>query len=435
MNFNTNRPMTEAQLAALYARNPAETDSQLFLANPRAHSWVQGQAQRMGIDDPEAHFATLQTQQAMRTAPSMFQSLANREAGRFGANTLPGQLQARDQTWDAIAATQAAEAAKLATLQRAQALDRTPLQSLGQGEQSMVDGQPLWKAAGFNSPAALDMSKRMAGVAEGRQFNTGNQMDNDTLYRDPRFRALMERYPDKAAHVFEAVTGNQLTKHSEAVLARDKDQNRFGMDTVQDWTRSGRAQWNTADNKWKMRQLVPDPTNPGRLIVGDGYEDLDPFQSEMFSKYGPQVAPLLAERAAIVSKSQQSTPGANPITSSVTAQTPSDPLQPYAASQPGYHLGNALQAVPSWLSRANDVRSDIVQDNQALGQNVLKGAANLFGGNWAASPYLNADPNDVGVAAPQHARAQLANNPQFRDKLMRLDPESRRRIIQRLQGL
>lgn len=293
MTIDTRNPLSPGMLAALYSGNPREADSQMFLGSAQSHSWVQDQARNMGISDPVAHFAALQNQQQTNSAPLLSTQLAMRAAGQYAPNTLPGQLAARDSMWDQSAAAQQAQQTQLATLQRNRALGN-PMPTFDMPS----DPNSTLEQSGM-SPATRAFTQRLGGVSEGRQFIGDNQsaLDPDTLTTNPRFSALLQQSPDKAAQVFAALTGGNLGTHLKTQVARNVDQDKFGLNTMQEWAKGGRAHFDTASNSWKMRQLVPDPNDPSgqRLVVGGNYEEPDPFQAGILRKYGPQVAPGMQE--------------------------------------------------------------------------------------------------------------------------------------------
>lgn len=432
---NTQRGLSYEQLAALYSGDARSADAQLFTDSSQSHSFVQDQARRMGISDPASFFANQQTQQQLQTAPSLGAQLANRQAGIFTPGTLPAQLQARDNTWDAVATKEAAQQAQLATLQRTRALSDTPLP---QGDTPAFAANSFGAATGL-TPERYAMTRRLAGVSEGQQFvGGGNALDPDTLTRDPRFKGLLTTAPDKAAHVFSALTGRDLKTHLTTVAAREKDQDQFGQNTVQDWARSGRMTFDAPSNKWKMRQLVPDPMNLDKLIVGPGYTDPDPFQSELIHKWGPQVAPLLAEHQTLTARiaaHQQQQAAVPQVTRSSEIQPEVDPLQQYQQSQLGYHLGNAMNEIPQagdWLHGALHTASGFARDTGIMANNAGLGVANLMGGDYQGRPSIAANPNDATVPQAQHVREQLLSNPRF-VALLRSNPESAMRIVRGMQ--
>lgn len=412
--------MTPGQLAALYANGDPGLPSQ-------SQGYVNDQASRMGITGGVDNYFANQRQDAWNQRAAA--QGRNIDLARIAGVDLSPDA-ARNAQIDQASALAAQQAQQVATLQRQRALSDTALPS--SLDPIEPDPNNTLERAGI-TPEQRAFTSRLGGVTEGQKFIGKNTsaLDPEDLTRDPRFASLLNQAPDKASQVFAALTGGSLKDHLTTQAARVKDQDRFGMDTVQDWLKTGRAHYDPGTNTWKMRQLVPSLEDPTKLVVGAGYEEPDPFQAETLKKYAPQVAPMIAERQQLMQRKLAATPGASVIQTTSSAST--DPLEKYSNSPLGYQVGNGIQAAVDLNDRGLFVpqaAQDFTSDTLRTVGNFGAGIGNLFGANLKAVPPVQAE--DTGTN-PIHARqTALMHNPRFQ-RLLQTDPQSARRIIMSIQ--
>ncbi len=289
--------MTSGQLAALYAGDAHAAESNLFLNAPQARSFVQSKAAAMGIDDPEEHFARLQVAAKLAATPSGFQMEANRLAGNFAPNTLPGQLKAKNLLLDQLAAANP-------TTSPAAAMART---------YPIVDGaspalSPLAAAeAATNKQSALQYAQTqrlggntIVGGKDMRELVSENYADPREIYRNNNFRAVLQSNPEQASQVFEALTGRNFEQYSTQIDASEKDQRNFRRETLQKAYATGMARPGVDGTEW--REQIPDPNDPNRLIYGTNFVKGNAFQKALekdLEHVDPEMAQWMRDEARI----------------------------------------------------------------------------------------------------------------------------------------
>lgn len=445
MIFNSRRQSTLGQLAQFYGDNPAEADSQLFLNNSQGHGYIQEQARNLGIGDPVRYFSELQIQKQLAATPSGAQMEAARQMGQYSPQSLPGQLAARDRMWNAVGAGEQAQTAKFASLQNANIERSYPLPVPGVTPTLSPVMQRDAASQGFSDPAAYLLNQRLganrSGVVPFNQISS-NGVDPHKLYDEPTFQSAMKSKPDRAAQVFNALTGLPLDEFHKSKLAAAVSETKSGTSDLHEALKEGRAK--IVGDKILWRKLVPDPMT-GKMGLGADFEEGDPYQKGL-SKYLSNVSHDIAKFQSLSAKGGSTATSVAPQVASLqNGQLQHEPSPfPAAPSQTG-------QAIRGWFDQAvaapemlaghftnpNDPFLQGINGSVNSVTNAIRGGVNttmdagaeMFGFTPPAPQPIIPNINAPLQAPNTQIRAQqMIANPRFRE-LMVKDPASARRII------
>lgn len=433
MNLNTNQPMTQGQLASLYTGNPNLTpdqvNSNLFTQSSQGYGYVQDQARNLGINDPAAYFNNMLTQKQLANTQSGAQAEAMRQAGQYSPQSLPGQLQARNNMADQVTALQAQQSQQNQT-QIAQNTDRAfPIPTPGVAPTMTPVMQAAMQQSGYTDPNSFILQQRVnaAGLnsAVAPIPNTpGATVSPDALYNEPSFRAIMQNNPQQAQKAFGALTGRPLFGSDqsgpgfhETYQAAQQEQQKNGVATLQESLKNQDARANP-DGTISWRQQITDPAGSGKPITSNTYGPGTAYQKSI-EKFLPLASGALGQFQA-----QASSPARQAWLAQQAAKQ-----QTGTAPVPDNSRPISMQTSPVWgngiLGTANNAMQGMVSDVS----NVLSGQPQTF----ADSTLNQAQGFDApGGSAVMHARPLLANNPQFQ-QLLKTNPDAARRMILAIQ--
>lgn len=391
MNFNTQQPMTPQQMAALYANGSPNLSSQ-------AGGYISDQASAMGITGGVDNF------------------FAQRRADQY--NLAAGAQQRQMETARNTSAPVAGLQDSLYPLPTQGApvnlrpLDQQEATRLGQSPEAYVLNRRL-RAAGISNQMVPDLTSVGAQGSNVSRVGSGGISAED-LYNEPTFQAAMNRAPDKAHAVFQALTGQPLFGQGgfhDAYQGRRVAEIKQGTADLHEALQSGAAR--PTANGVEFAEKIFDPltnkmTPTGKFTAGD------PYQKSLV-KYLPNVSSSISEFQRLEAK----------------GGAPSLPVSALAGLQtPDSGAPNFMQTDPS--------------GNYDTSQNVVEGTmgdiGRLFTGRMdqmaavagQEHPYGTGDFSSPQGHAAIHARSALASNPHFQE-LMRTDPVRARRLILAIQ--
>lgn len=436
MMFNVNRPTSEGQLAALFTGNPhltpQQVDSNLFTSSAQGHGYIQQQGKNLGIGDPAQYYSQQQLAQTMATQQNGAQAEFARQTGQFSPTSLPGQLANRDKMWGAAMDNDVLNAQKLAALQVQQREKSFPLPAVGMQPTLSPVMQEDMRQQGLADPMAYLMRQRLGGmatpsVAGGEMlpkpvtpFATAGPVMPDALYDQPAFQNRMRNDPRMANQVFSGLTGGDLGGYAEGRMKSAGDERNWKVKTLRDMLSEGKAQRNE-DGSLTFREMIPDPSGSGRLVLGPNYGKGDAFQQSL-----NKVLPYADSDASEFQKMAQ-------------RRAIEAPKAPVAALQNAPKFGEDNRGVPMQLQTNtspsplfDETMNAIVGDVGRIftgGEQTHLDWSGQGGKQWAHGAGDFTRPQGRAIT---HARPALANNPQFQE-LMRRDPEKARRIILAIQ--
>lgn len=396
MLFNVNKPASEGQLRALYTGNPnlspQEVDSNLFLSSSQGRDYIHQQAANLGLGDPAQYYSQQRLASQLATLQNGAQAEASRQVGQFAPTSLPGQLAARDQLWNAVDAKNAQDANRMAALAATNRLSQYKLPGAGGEPQLSPVMQEDMRQQGIASPMEYLMRQRLGGDRNAVGSLTGLQgaVNPQSLYDESSFQSGMAQNPAQASRVFSALTGGDLASFAADNTALAKRGSNFLFEALS----KGEAGLDANGNvRWRKR--VTDPLT-GKMVLGTEFEVGDPFQRSQ-ERYLNRVDPQLDRFRTLAAKSD----------------TPLASLQMPPAE--------GIQEAPR--SRAMSILQD-----------AIGGYTSDFGNILTGQP-LGSDPTRGFATPPRaniHARPLLANNPRFQ-QLMRTNPEKARAILTAIQ--
>lgn len=423
MRFNANQSITEGQLAALYNspnRTPEEIDTDLFLNASQGRNYIHKQAANLGIGDPVNYFAQKQLAARMASTPSGFDNEMARLSGNYDLNSLPGQLQNRDQKVNALMAQQAAQAQATQAAMQQHNMSAYPLPAVGAPQPTLSPVmQEAMRQQGITSPTEFLMRQRLGGMATPSMANgealpkpvslpTGaGPVEPGRMYNLPEMQAAITQRPQFASTLFEGVTGHALGPYLAARLAADKQQQEAGVASLRKAHESHEIGYD-AQGKLQWRQSVMNPST-GKMEATGPLGEGDPYQKSL-EQYLPFMDSKLAEFQALA-KNRVAPTSAVPNMGTPTPQA----------------------SVPHYMQAEGDSSNFIANWGRGMAGDLGSRFSALFGG-----PTHDPDAAFRANALPparQKAKASLPvllNNPRFQD-IMRKDPAHARRIIQAIQ--
>lgn len=421
MNINVNRPLTLQDLARVYGggggmKSPEQVGSDIFLNASQGSDYLSQQGQNLGIGDPTQYFQSQYEAQRRAQTPSGGTMEMMRLAGMpSNPGSFMQQELKRNVGIDKLIAQQAIEAKGNASLQQSNLDKQYPLPTPG----TSLTLSPVMSAAMRQSGETNSMAwmmKQRLGANRGAVGNF-NAVPNlgvkaQDLYLEPTFQSALNNNPQKAAQVFNAITGQDLKGFHDLYQARQGKEQEFGISTLRKAFAEGDASVDEQGNlRWRKKKF--DPTT-SRMVATDEYEEGTPFQRGL-AKHMPHVSSEIDEVRRLMAEKKAH------------------------QAQQGRFQG--MTAAPQ------GVAPETTATNQSAlwtGINTVGGAFGDIGrmaGGMMPSPVANYLGMDIGQAqdfgapggrAVIHARQMLQGNPRFQ-QLMKTDPQKARRIIMAIQ--
>lgn len=301
MRFNVDQPTTARALAALYAGNPHmspdEVESNMFLNSSQGPSYIHKQASQLGLgSDPAAFFRSALLQKQLANTPSGGQMEFARLQGKLNPHSWAAQEMSRNASLDNLIANETATAQKLASLQQANRLEQYPMPAAGVTPVLSPVMQADMAHQGLTDPRAYLARQRMGGlatpsVAGGEMLSksvapftslpSGYTAAN--LYDSGTFRNAVQQHPNKAALVFEAVTGGGLGAFQDERKKTRDSRFKQAQSHFSEGFQSGLFKFDK--DKILQRERVVDQMT-GKLGLGANYGPLGDYEQALMGEFG-----------------------------------------------------------------------------------------------------------------------------------------------------
>ncbi len=421
--INPNRPGTLQDLQRIYTSNPnvspEEVDSRLHLNAPQGREWTRQTANAVGIgNDPAAYFSQMQTRQRMANYAGA-QQQQPQYASEFARNQAIAQaepiapLQSNFQRYplqqqlpQMTVEEQQMDLMRPKTVASAPAMQLSPfLQQQARQDNMTNEAMYLRSRLGEQNRFFQDAS---GAKRDWINPTAKSKYTPEQFYTIPEFQTAYKRDPQKAAHVFEALTGTPLAGYEQQRAASMKqqgqDQEQYGR-AFFDMVKEGKVRL-SPEGQFLTQAFTWDAINNKEVPTGE-WAPASGLTKQMID-LGQKSHPQLLEFLRLQNKR-----GKTETQTQGTTITPdfSDPISQAASPNQWQGIGFNPEG---GRTRLGDVGT-------AIGS-TLAGVQNLFGGNV---PEFESPKQNTLYKIPR----ELINNPRF----TALPKEKQERLIQAIR--
>jgi hypothetical protein len=405
LNIDTSRPGTLQQLQYLYTGDPNTTPEEvqgaLQTRAPQGADWVHQTEMKYGINDASRMFQDQQINQQMarfaanQGAPqqpqyqsdyqriaAQAQQVAPVQTGMGGPNNRYGFQPTLNARRDAMTPEErAVDSLRPNTAQNQidpyanlTQFDRQQIQQTGQTPDSLIMQRRLGEQNRYFTDASGNKRDWINPTAKGRYTP-------EQLYTTPEFRSIYQQDPAKAAHAFEALTGQPLQAYEGVRTATQKqqiDREKQYEKTFYDKAVSGEVRMNSM-GEWESEEFTIDPLT-GKKIPSGKWSAVSGTMKEIAS-IGDRAFPELKRKALLEAKARQEAETKTSPTVPVNPRDPNSPIPVEKFNRP---------ANPIWQVAQNAVEDKFNPNANSQMMNFSR------------------------MGQIEHQRGNLVNDPQFK---------------------